>query len=125
MYVDIDRHYFNDNSGADQYATINVDAGYQQLCGQDALDYVRYRHTDTDIVRAARQQDFLRQAKEQVGVGKLISNRRKLIEDLRQVHDLRHQLDAVGAAAAEAGRGLARSTRSRRSTSRARSARRT
>jgi polyisoprenyl-teichoic acid--peptidoglycan teichoic acid transferase len=78
VYVDIDRHYFNDNSGPDQYATINVDAGYQQLCGQDALDYVRYRHEDTDLVRSARQQDFIRQAKEQVGVGKIISNRRKL-----------------------------------------------
>ena len=78
VYVDIDRHYFNDNTGADQYATINVDAGYQQLCGQDALDYVRYRHEDTDLVRSARQQDFIRQAKEQVGVGKIISNRRRL-----------------------------------------------
>jgi LCP family protein required for cell wall assembly len=78
VYVDIDRRYFNDNSGADQYATIDVPAGYQQLCGQDALDYVRYRHEDTDLVRSARQQDFIRQAKDQVGVGKIISNRRKL-----------------------------------------------
>jgi hypothetical protein len=41
---------------------------------------VRYRHTDTDIVRAARQQDFLRQAKSQVGTGKLISKQAKLIK---------------------------------------------
>jgi LCP family protein required for cell wall assembly len=67
VYVDVDRHYFNDNSsGIDPYATINVNAGYQRLCGQNALDYVRYRHTDTDIVRAARQQDFLREARQQV-----------------------------------------------------------
>ena len=79
VYADIDRHYFNNNIGvADPYATINVDAGYQKLCGQDALDYVRYRHEDTDLVRAARQQDFLRQAKDQVGVGKIISDRRTL-----------------------------------------------
>src|SRR3954471_13397539 len=79
VYADIDRHYFNNNIGvADAYATINVQQGYQKLCGQDALDYVRYRHEDTDIVRAARQQDFLRQAKDQVGVGKIISDRRKL-----------------------------------------------
>jgi LCP family protein required for cell wall assembly len=81
VYTDVDRRYFNDNSNpADQYATINIDPGYQKLCGQDALDYVRYRHTDTDIVRAARQQDFLRQAKGQVGVGKLISKETKLIK---------------------------------------------
>jgi hypothetical protein len=32
---------------------------------------VRYRHTDNDLVRAARQQDFLRQIKNQKGISKL------------------------------------------------------
>jgi polyisoprenyl-teichoic acid--peptidoglycan teichoic acid transferase len=81
VYTDVDRRYFNDNSDpTQQYATINIDPGYQKLCGKNALDYVRYRHTDTDIVRAARQQDFLRQAKSQVGTGKLISKQAKLIK---------------------------------------------
>jgi LCP family protein required for cell wall assembly len=80
VYADVDRRYFNDNSGAEQYATINIDPGYQKLCGQDALDYVRYRHTDSDIVRAARQQDFLRQAKTQIGIGKLIEDEEKLVK---------------------------------------------
>jgi LCP family protein required for cell wall assembly len=81
VYTDVDRKYFNDNSNpADQYATIKIFPGYQKLCGKDALDYVRYRHTDTDIVRAARQQDFLRQAKSQVGTGKLISKQEKLLK---------------------------------------------
>src|SRR3954451_3415901 len=81
VYTDVDRKYFNDNSNpADQYATIKVFAGYQKLCGKNALDYVRYRHTDTDIVRAARQQDFLRQAKSQVGTGKLISKQARLLK---------------------------------------------
>jgi LCP family protein required for cell wall assembly len=79
VYADIDRHYFNNNVGVAQaYATIDVREGYQKLCGQDALDYVRYRHEDTDIVRGARQQDFMRQAKDQVGVGKIIADRRQL-----------------------------------------------
>jgi LCP family protein required for cell wall assembly len=79
VYADIDRHYFNNNVGVAQaYATIDVREGYQKLCGQDALDYVRYRHEDTDIVRGARQQDFMRQAKDQVGVGKIVADRRKL-----------------------------------------------
>ncbi|MEA2410000.1 MAG: polyisoprenyl-teichoic acid--peptidoglycan teichoic acid transferase [Thermoleophilaceae bacterium] len=81
VYTDVDRKYFNDNSNPnDQYATIKIFPGYQKLCGKDALDYVRYRHTDTDIVRAARQQDFLRQAKSQVGTGKLISKQEKLLK---------------------------------------------
>ena len=46
-------------------------------------DYVRFRHLDTDIVRAARQQDFLRQAKQQYGASQLLGDRRKLGEDLR------------------------------------------
>jgi polyisoprenyl-teichoic acid--peptidoglycan teichoic acid transferase len=81
VYMDIDRRYFNDNSNpADQYATIDVQQGYQRMCGQDALDYVRYRHEDNDLVRAARQQEFLRQGKAQVGVGDLLSDRGELYE---------------------------------------------
>jgi LCP family protein required for cell wall assembly len=80
VYADVDRRYFNDNSGVDQYATININPGYQKLCGRDALDYVRYRHTDSDIVRAARQQDFLRSAKAQVSVGRLIDDEERLLK---------------------------------------------
>jgi polyisoprenyl-teichoic acid--peptidoglycan teichoic acid transferase len=84
VYVDVDRHYFNDNNppygGGPDYATINVPAGYQRLCGADALDYVRYRHFDSDLVRAARQQDFLRQAKDQIGVSKIFGDRDALLK---------------------------------------------
>jgi polyisoprenyl-teichoic acid--peptidoglycan teichoic acid transferase len=73
VYVDIDRDYFNDNSSGENYATIDVDPGYQKLTGKDALDYVRYRHGDNDLVRAARQQDFLRQAKNAAGVRQLLA----------------------------------------------------
>ena len=76
VYVDVDRRYYN-QSGA--YAKIDIKPGYQEICGETALDYVRYRHTDTDIVRAARQQDFLRQLKQQIGVNRLIANRDRLI----------------------------------------------
>jgi hypothetical protein len=61
------------------YAEIDVRPGYQQLCGQRALDYVRFRHADSDIVRAARQQDFLRSAKDQLSTSSLIGQRDKLI----------------------------------------------
>jgi LCP family protein required for cell wall assembly len=82
VYADVDRRYFNDNSGlgpGQNYAVINVKPGYQKMCGEKALEYVRYRHTDTDIVRGARQQDFLRQVRSQVDAGKLIGKTNKLI----------------------------------------------
>jgi LCP family protein required for cell wall assembly len=79
VYAQVDRRYFNDNSppagGGTPYATINIQPGYQKLCGSDALDYVRFRHLDTDLVRSARQQDFLRQIKQQVGAAGLVAKR--------------------------------------------------
>jgi LCP family protein required for cell wall assembly len=84
VYVDVDRKYFNDNNppagGGPDYAVIDVPAGYQKLCGSDALNYVRYRHFDSDLVRAARQQDFVRQAKDQIGVGRIFSDRTELLK---------------------------------------------
>ena len=80
VWTDVDRRYFNDNSGGAQYATIDINPGYQKICDQDALDYVRYRHTDNDLVRAARQQDFLRSLKSQIGVNRIIKDRKKLLE---------------------------------------------
>jgi polyisoprenyl-teichoic acid--peptidoglycan teichoic acid transferase len=78
IYVQVDRRYYHSNLGlapSQTYSEINIEPGYQKLCGQDALDYVRYRHADTDLVRGARQQDFLRQIKNQIGAGGLISRR--------------------------------------------------
>jgi polyisoprenyl-teichoic acid--peptidoglycan teichoic acid transferase len=83
VYTDVDRRYFNNNAGLGMganYAAINIRPGYQKMCGQRALEYVRYRHTDNDIVRAARQQDFLRQVRAQVSAGKLIGKTQKLID---------------------------------------------
>jgi LCP family protein required for cell wall assembly len=81
VYTDVDRRYFNENIGTAEtnYSSINIQAGYQKLCDENALAYVRYRHTDTDIVRAARQQEFIRDAKDQYGQSRLISNRDKLL----------------------------------------------
>jgi polyisoprenyl-teichoic acid--peptidoglycan teichoic acid transferase len=76
VYVDVDRRYFNDSA---EYSYINIEPGYQRLCGTKALQYVRFRHEDTDIVRAARQQDFLRQAKQQITASKLFDNKDRLM----------------------------------------------
>jgi polyisoprenyl-teichoic acid--peptidoglycan teichoic acid transferase len=84
VYVDVDRRYFNDNhppvDSPSNYATIDIQPGYQKLCGSDALDYVRFRHLDDDFVRSARQQGFLRQAKDQFGLGKLFGSRTELLK---------------------------------------------
>ena len=80
VYVDIDRRYFNDRGGPGGYATIDLKPGYQKVCGSDSLDFVRYRHTDDDFVRGARQQEFLRQAKDQVGLGKVFGDRQQLLK---------------------------------------------
>ena len=83
FYVDVDRRYFNDNrppvASPTRYAVIDLKPGYQKLCGQDALDFVRFRHLDTDIVRGARQQHFVGMAKDQTGIGELFGDRERLL----------------------------------------------
>jgi polyisoprenyl-teichoic acid--peptidoglycan teichoic acid transferase len=74
-YVNVDHHYYNANIGSTEtdYTSINLQPGYQKLCYEHALDYVRYRHTDSDFVRVARQQDFLRDLREQISPGNELS----------------------------------------------------
>jgi LCP family protein required for cell wall assembly len=68
VWMDVDRRYYNKNTGAgyNDFASINLQPGYQLLSGQQALDFVRYRHTDSDLVRNARQQEFVRAFREQI-----------------------------------------------------------
>lgn len=83
VYTDVDRRYYHSNEGvpaSEQYAEINVQPGYQLMCGKQALDYVRYRHTDTDIVRSARQQDFLSAARSRVSVQDIVFDQGELVE---------------------------------------------
>ena len=100
VYVDVDRRYFNDNdppvASATNYATIDLRPGYQRLCGGDALDFVRFRHLDDDFVRAARQQEFLRQAKGQIAVARAFGDRHELLKILADYSesDLAHASNA-------------------------------
>jgi LCP family protein required for cell wall assembly len=79
VYSDVDHRYYNNTAQTD-YSSIDLQPGYQKLCGTAALTFVRFRHTDSDLVRNARQQDFIRWAKDQYGVDNLISNRDKLLK---------------------------------------------
>src|SRR2546430_3177549 len=81
VYVQVDRRYYHSNLGlppGQTYDEIDIQPGYQKLCGNNALHYVRYRHGDTDLVRSARQQDFIRQIKQQLGASGLTSRRLRI-----------------------------------------------
>ncbi len=106
VYSDIDHRYYNQSQPApspNDYSSINIQPGYQKLCGGNnepngALAFVRFRHTDTDLVREARQQDFIRWAKSQYSTGQLISERTKLLSILghHSQSDVQlHSLDGV------------------------------
>lgn len=76
VFMDVDRRYFNDNSGfGEDYSAINLEPGYQRLGGRNALAFVRFRHTDNDFYRNARQQAFVKGVKQQLvgltGIAKL------------------------------------------------------
>jgi LCP family protein required for cell wall assembly len=78
VYGDVDHRYYN-NTALTDYSSIDIQPGYQKMCNSDALAFVRFRHTDSDIVRNARQQDFIRWAKGGYGVGELLANRDRLL----------------------------------------------
>jgi LCP family protein required for cell wall assembly len=68
VWMDVDRRYYNKNVGtaATDYANIDLQPGYQRLNGGQALEFVRFRHTDSDLYRVERQQEFVRAFKDQV-----------------------------------------------------------
>ena len=86
VWMDVDRRYFNQNVGtaATDYSNINLQPGYQLLTGGSALSFVRFRHTDSDFVRLARQQEFVRALKERLSSGFSYTDVFGIINDLVQ-----------------------------------------
>jgi LCP family protein required for cell wall assembly len=81
VYINVDRRYFiRPHSGT---SAINLLPGYQKLDGAQALSYVRYRHTDSDIYRTGRQQLFLDALKSRLKTSLSIFSAPKLIGDLK------------------------------------------
>lgn len=77
VYSTVDRRYYHSNVGSvEQYQEINLQPGYQKMCGEQALEFVSYRHDDTSLVRDARDQSFLMDVKKQYGPS-LVSNAHK------------------------------------------------
>ncbi len=68
VYMTVDRRYHHVNEpGGEQYFEINLQPGYQRLCGKEALEFVANRHEDTSLIRDARDQRFLLEVKAQYG----------------------------------------------------------
>lgn len=77
VYMTVDKRYYHVNEpGGEQYFEINLQPGYQQLCGQEALEFVANRHESTSLIRDARDQRFLLEVKAQYG-GSLLGEREK------------------------------------------------
>jgi LCP family protein required for cell wall assembly len=91
VFTDVDHRYYNNTAYTD-YSSIDIQPGYQKLCGSDALAFVRFRHTDSDIVRNARQQDFLRWAKSQFSQTQIIQSEASLLRIFGQHAQTDHDL---------------------------------
>jgi polyisoprenyl-teichoic acid--peptidoglycan teichoic acid transferase len=68
VYSTIDERYYHNNAdGGEQYQNVDLQPGYQCLNGNEAEEFVSYRHTDSSQIRDARDQAFLLSVKKQYG----------------------------------------------------------
>jgi len=99
VYAMVDHRYYN-NTAVTDYSSINIQPGYQRLCGENAgangaLAFVRFRHTDSDLVREARQQDFIRWAKDGFSTSYLESNVNHLMKVFANNTQVDNTLDST------------------------------
>ena len=85
VWLPVDRRYYNNNDGtaAHDYMSINIQPGYQLVTGVNSLAFARYRHTDSDLIRMARQQTFVREFKKRVDRWGLATRMIELISIMR------------------------------------------
>ena len=103
VWLDIDRRYYNKNvGGSTNYADINIRPGYQRLTGGSALAFVRYRHTDSDLVRLARQQEFVKSFKQQV------SSSLSLVDLPKLVTAITHNVEVGSTGSSDLGKQILR-----------------
>ena len=99
VYTMVDHRYYNNTLQTD-YSSIDIQPGYQRLCGDNAgangaLAFVRFRHTDSDLVREARQQDFIRWAKDGFSTSYLESNVNHLLKVFAENTQTDQSLDST------------------------------
>jgi len=78
VYINVDRRYYNPLGTG--YSAINLHPGYQRLDGGRALQYVRFRHLDSDIYRNGRQQLFMEALKARLSQTLTISNYKEILQ---------------------------------------------
>ncbi len=113
VYSTIDRRYYHVNvPGSDQYQEINLEPGYQDMCGADALQFVSYRHDDTSLVRDARDQSFLLDVKHQYGatlsdnIGKFERIFGQAVQTDPGLHSTTQLLNLIGTLVSSSGRAV-------------------
>jgi LCP family protein required for cell wall assembly len=109
VYIPVDQAYIHTQAEnealpeGERWSVINIPPGYQLLTGKNALAFSRFRHTDSDFYRNARQQTFLH-AFEQKAAQRFhgIS-----LSDLGAIKDIIHTIASnVDIAGANGGIGL-------------------
>ena len=105
VYMTVDKRYYHVNEpGGEQYSEINLQPGYQRLCGKQALEFVANRHESTSLIRDARDQRFLLEVKAEYGAT-LFEDREKFEQILGKAMETDlHGEEQVLAAARAAGR---------------------
>jgi LCP family protein required for cell wall assembly len=95
VYINVDRRYYiPPHTGT---SAINLHPGYQKLDGGQALSYVRYRHTDSDIYRNGRQQLFMEALKQRIRSSLSLSN---ILLLPKLIGALKHNLEVLKAGGA-------------------------
>ncbi len=113
VYSTVDQRYYHVNvPGSDQYQEINLQPGYQDMCGKQALEFVSYRHSDTSLVRDARDQSFLLDVKRQYGstlssnVGRFERIFGRAVQTDRGLQSTSGLLNLIGTLISSAGRSV-------------------
>ena len=111
IYSTVDRRYFHVNTAtSEQYQEVDLEPGYQRLCGAQALQFVSYRHGDTSLVRDARDQSFLLDARKELSpdlLGNLAHFERiigKTVQTDPGLHSDTGLLNLLGTAISSAGK---------------------
>ena len=82
VYLDVDRRYYNQDADS-SWQQINIAPGYQLLNGNDALNFVRFRHdNEADFGRMLRQQRFISALREQAVGWSLVGDFNSVVKAL-------------------------------------------
>ena len=96
-YLMIDHRYFN-NTAVTNYASIDIQPGYQRLRGAPTLGFVRYRHDQNgDFTRIVRQQMFLREMKRELAGSARLSSLPRFLAVMNVIsHNVTSDISSLG-----------------------------